>query len=292
MDTPGSEALSESTESLNDVTSPTQNLQSASPNEASDIHTISILQDGDSDSDVSMSADSDDDEDDDGDNSPSIQMHAGPEELFQPPPPLEGSKKRKHYDSTEDIPNSHRTNGLHVEVHKRFKPEEILQSCRTPTGHLKQDPSLLPAEIWHHIFIFTPPRTLGLLMQVNKSFNAYLDPSSDKVPTPLSKSAVRLLKPDTIWRASRRLFRPTMPVPLQGQSEIQMWRMACSKTCQFCGKKKQPNNIAQMTQWHPGPGENGVIPIWSFAIRSCGPCLQQQSVKVGILLYYALRSHH
>ncbi|XXG99088.1 ARP2/3 actin-organizing complex subunit Sop2 [Hypoxylon texense] len=40
------------------------------------------------------------------------------------------------------------------------------------------DKSLLPAEIWHRIFTFTPPRTLGNLLCVNKLFNAYLIPQS------------------------------------------------------------------------------------------------------------------
>jgi hypothetical protein len=60
-----------------------------------------------------------------------------------------------------------------------------------------------------------------------------------------------------------------------------MWKLACSFSCQFCGKKQQPNPQPPIDQWHPGPGENGNVPIWSFGVRTCGPCLQERSSKVG-----------
>ncbi|KAI8956793.1 hypothetical protein F5Y11DRAFT_133057 [Daldinia sp. FL1419] len=138
------------------------------------------------------------------------------------------------------------------------------------------DKSLLPAEIWHRIFTFTPPRALGNLLRVNKLFNVYLDPSSTyqcKFPSSLSQSSPRLSKPDAIWQLSRRRFWPRMPTPLQQKTELDMWRLACGRRCQFCGKfcsslasfYKQSNHRNQ--------------PIWPFALRSCESCLEEKATK-------------
>jgi hypothetical protein len=240
-----------------------------------------VFDNDDSASDISMSAETDDEEDE-APTTAAIRMNPNTQ-ILEPSPGLatpesvaEGSNKRKYPGSMEDT-----TNGLPQEVRKRLKPDEVFQPYRSYEGNLPRDKSLLPAEVWHHIFTFIPPRDLGLLLSVNRSFNAYLDPSSsDPSITPLSRSVAQILKPDAIWRASRRLFRPGMPAPLSGKSELDMWKLACSSSCQFCGKRKQPDRTAPSDQWHPGPGENGVVPIWSFGIRACGPCFLQHSSKV------------
>ena len=286
MDTPGSEMSSDTTDSSSaDTTSPdaspAQTVPQVLENQVpATTNTVSIIDD-DSASDVSMSADSDD-EDDENPNISTIQVNPVIQVLEQPThldPEADSSKKRKYPDSAE--PNIH--NGGPHEFRKRLRADEELQNNWTPDGHLPHDKSLLPAEIWHQIFTFCPPRLLGLLLQVNKSFNAYLDPSSSDHPiTPLSRSAIQIMKPDAIWQTSRRLFRPGMPLPLIGKSELDMWKLACCFSCQFCGKKRSHQNpMLPLDQWRPGPGENGVVPIWSFGIRTCGPCLQQRSSKVG-----------
>ncbi|KAH8791329.1 hypothetical protein F5882DRAFT_400586 [Hyaloscypha sp. PMI_1271] len=63
-----------------------------------------------------------------------------------------------------------------------------------------------------------------------------------------------------------------------------MWKLACGTLCQFCGKKRPTHSTVPMDHWHPGPGENGVTPVWSFGIRACGSCNQARSTKVGNLL--------
>jgi hypothetical protein len=178
------------------------------------------------------------------------------------------------------------------EDHKRVKldlsGDSALASYRDMEGHLHTNRSLLPAEIWHQIFTFTSPRTLGRLLQVNKVFRAYLDPSSSTSPhslASLSISVAQMRPPEAIWQASRRLFLPGMPSPLQGLNELDMWRMSCTPTCQFCGRKDQPTSHSSTDQWHSGPGETGVSTIWPFAIRSCGGCLQQKAVKVGVFVF-------
>lgn len=178
------------------------------------------------------------------------------------------------------------------EDHKRIKldlsGDSALTSFRDKDGHLRADRSLLPAEIWHQIFTFTSPRVLGRLLQVNKVFRAYLDPSSSTHPynlASLSVSVAQMRSPETIWQASRRLFLPGMPSPLKGFSELDMWRLACTAECQFCDRKGQTISPLSTDQWRSGPGDASVSTIWPFAIRSCGSCLQQKSVKVGVFIF-------
>lgn len=286
-----------STRDTSTATSPKQNMPSFSPNETlANSHTISIVENDDSDSDVSMSADSDDGDGDSLD-SPALQLDSDtklPEPthgaILQSSQP-ETSRKRKYSESRESDSNGHIGNTKVLEeMRKRLKPDEIQDHWRRD-GKLHLNRSVLPAEIWHHIFTFTPPKTLGNLLQVNKSFNTYLDPSSDSSIVPFSKSSVQVLKADAIWRASRYHFKHTIPGPLVGQTELDMWKISCSTTCQFCSKKNPSVNVGQSDPWHPGPGENGVIPVWSFAVRSCGLCLLQYAIKVqSISLVYALGS--
>lgn len=152
----------------------------------------------------------------------------------------------------------------------------------------RQDMALrLPAEIWQHIFTFVPPRTLGSLMMVNKQFNTYLDPSStaELVDTPgcSTPSVLSKLKSDTIWQASRRLFWPRMPAALKGRTELEMWRICCSPTCQFCKFRGQQNAHYSDSRRRIGPGSKGVAPVFPFSIVSCGRCLEEKSVKVCLL---------
>lgn len=286
MDTPGSDSTADSTDtstsdSSSDGSPSAQIMTSLAETPVSNLIPTSI-DDGDSASDVSMSAETDD-EDDELPQATTIYVNSDiriPEQsvsLVEKEPPSATSNKRKHSEPMEDTADHHIING--IPQGKRLKPDGLNEKYKNSEGHLRQDKSLLPAEIWHHIFTFIPPRTLGLLLRVNKSFNAYLDPSSpDHSITPLSKSTAQILKPDAIWRASRRLFWPGMPVPLQGKSELDMWKLACAFSCQFCGKK-QPIQAMSSDKWHPGPGENGIIPIWSFGVTTCGPCLQSRSLK-------------
>jgi hypothetical protein len=262
--------------------------------------TTTIINNDDSGSDVSMSEESDEEEEQNVANAPILTGSPTQPDLAQSAPPdtdnpiMEGSKKRKFSDATEPS-SGHTTNGVQVSngIHKRPKPDADYLIQRIPDGHLRKDKSVLPGEIWHHIFTFCPPRVLGQLLQVNKSFNAYLDPASSGRPLEaLSSSIVKGLTPDAIWRASRKLLNlPGIPNPLIGRSELDMWKLACGNTCQFCGKKSQDELAVPRDRWHPGPGENGVVPIWSFGIRSCGSCLPSQLTKVGILLIVSFKRY-
>lgn len=145
------------------------------------------------------------------------------------------------------------------------------------------DKSALPVEIWHHIFTFCPPRTLGRLLVVNQLFNVYLDPSSSICRArPLSLSSGRLspLQPNAVWQASRRRFWPNMPSPLQGKTELDMWRLSCSASCQHCGRQGTLQDQRSLGPWQSGPGKDGVSIIWPFATQSCATCLLANSTKV------------
>lgn len=301
MESPGSDISTDSTDSSSaDSTSadstPAQAISSMSENQnPSTMDKTTIIDNDDSESDISMSADSDDEEGEDMDVVPpqvTDGLQAPETTPFQSPDTTGKTSKKRKFSDAEDTAHGIDQHEVGFEVRKRLKPDTALQRHWTAEGSLQEDRSLLPAEIWHHIFTFCPPRVLGILLQVNKSFNAYLDPSSlGSSHEPLSISATKVLAPMSIWRASRSLYNlPTLPNPLLGKSELDMWKLACSTKCQFCGKKRQPNS-APVDPWHPGPGENGVSPIWSFEIRACGPCLQKQSMKeIDLLLSSSIPS--
>lgn len=189
------------------------------------------------------------------------------------------SRKRK---SLNDAPDSHDApNTLEpVKKVKLDKAKGALQGEDEPLA----DRSHLPAELWSHIFTFCPPKTLGKLLLVNRLFNMYLDPSSViqcRRPEPLSEGILAILKPNSIWQASRRRFWPGMPVPLKGMSELFMWQLCCSTSCQHCGvKSSAPQQNGAADPWQSGPGKDGVAIIWAFATRSCGACLLSKSTKV------------
>jgi hypothetical protein len=147
----------------------------------------------------------------------------------------------------------------------------------------------LPGEIWQHIFTIVPPRDLGRLLTVNKLFHVFLSPSVAGAVQRHSDVSCSLppLKPDAIWQASRRLFWPRMPAPLKGKSEIQMWRLVCSTSCQLCGSKSQKNQQSSNTEaWRSGPGPTDVCPIFPFCVFTCGNCLKKNGVRVGVLVLF------
>ncbi|KAL2018954.1 hypothetical protein VTK56DRAFT_10248 [Thermocarpiscus australiensis] len=164
------------------------------------------------------------------------------------------------------------------------------QSAQLPATDfsMSADKSLLSPEVWHHIFTFCPPKSLGNLLAVNKLFNLYLDPASSvhrEVPLSVNRGVLSPLRPNAIWQASRRLFWPQMPGPLRSKTELDMWRLACSRRCQECGKLDIRKQASPLDPQHPGPGPEGVVAVWAFGRRMCAPCLLKQSVKeVDLLL--------
>ncbi|EHL03090.1 hypothetical protein M7I_1065 [Glarea lozoyensis 74030] len=143
--------------------------------------------DSDSDSDVSMSAGTDDEEDD------RTLTHLTNRNSEQ-------SKVLGKRKLSSESPTSQMETDMSNEARKRLKLAGSIVPYRTPNGRLHSDKSFLPAEIWHRIFTFCHPRVLGRLLQVNKSFNAYIDPSSTAHPVVRSpeflKSQIEEIKKD------------------------------------------------------------------------------------------------
>ncbi len=157
----------------------------------------------------------------------------------------------------------------------------------TTRSPLSLDKSLLPPEIWHHVFTFCPPKSLGRLLATSKMFNFYLDPASPFHGAALSAAAPGVLgslEPNAIWQASRRLFWPQMPTPLRSKAELEMWRLACSPRCQGCGRLRASGPASTPDPRHPGPGSEGVVAVWAFGTRVCAACLLRTSDKVCGLL--------
>ena len=167
----------------------------------------------------------------------------------------------------------------------RGRAEQGAPMPSTVTGSpLSPDRSLLPAEIWHHVFAFCPPKSLGCLLAASKLFNLYLDPASRVHREAISSSATAgvlgSLEPNAIWQASRRLFWPQVPTPLRSKTELEMWRLACSPRCQECGRLHGGSLPTSPDPRHPGPGTEGVAAIWAFGSRMCAACLLKNSDKV------------
>ncbi|KAH8820542.1 hypothetical protein F5884DRAFT_719738 [Xylogone sp. PMI_703] len=284
MESPGSDMASESGDSSSAGPSPGDLRKSQigdfpTDKISSSLPTAPLDDDSDSASDVSMSPETEDEEE-----QPHTVIHVN--ELSRPVRAsgastlsITDTRKRKHTASAGETAYGDFGNGHIYEAHKRRKPEESLIGGVSSNGTIpEKDWSVLPAPVWQEIFSFSYPTSLGHLLQVNRFFNACLDPTSP-FPPGMTVPRATMFKPDSIWQISRRTFRPDMPHPLLGKSELDMWKLSYSKTCQFCGKKSRAGVTTHSDQWHPGPGENGVMPVWPFAVRSCGTCLQAQSIK-------------
>jgi len=246
----------------------------------------------DLDSDISMSSDSDSDSDSENDNDgfdndTALELAAEPEpqSTEDRTESMQGgtntaSKKRKSPGT--DFRGSETGEPAAVEPHKKARLDGETEKPSVSNG-MVPDKSLLAPEVWHRIFTFCPPKTLGNLLSVNKLFHQYLSPSSSDqsgLPPSAPQGVLSVLKPHDIWQSSRRLYWPRMPTPLRSMSELGMWRLLCSTRCQECNKSPSREAGALVDYVHNGPGTEGVTLIWPFGIRVCGPCLLQKAVKV------------
>jgi hypothetical protein len=136
----------------------------------------------------------------------------------------------------------------------------------------------LPPAVWQHIFLFCSLADLGRLMQVNRPFLSYLADVHNVSMSKPDSACLRLLKSESVWASARNALTPRPPKPLQGFTELQMWQLAWSKRCQFCGKSSSFTPGEKI--WQKGPSPTGVRTIWPFGIRACGPCLMQQCQTV------------
>ncbi|KAK5628172.1 hypothetical protein RRF57_003887 [Xylaria bambusicola] len=207
------------------------------------------------------------------DSLPTLQPKAG-----QPcPSPDSYVESQTEFDSTKRKPSA---SGILI-PNKKPKLGESTGLCFQSSSNAWQ----LPAEIWQRIFTFIPPKMLGRLLSVNKCFHSLLNPSPNHAQLPILPRPLSNLKPEVIWQLSRRRFWAAMPTPLQGHTELQMWQLACHNRCQFCGMIGRMNLNATYDLLRDQHKHAGPRPIWPFALRSCGPCLLDRTIKeVDLLL--------
>jgi hypothetical protein len=137
----------------------------------------------------------------------------------------------------------------------------------------------LPPEIWQQVFTHLTPAILSRCLRVCKLFNICL--TQMKAAPPASKKGVthaRAMDSEAIWAQLRKTTYTSLPRPLVGFSELQMFQLIGGNTCQSCGKPhvKHPVNNA----FSAGPGETGVRVIFPFHLRLCGSCFTNDSLTV------------
>jgi hypothetical protein len=151
----------------------------------------------------------------------------------------------------------------------------------TPSSSLSSDlrcSPKLPPELWQHVFSFCSLADLGRLIQVNRSFLSHLTDVRSASTSKSGAGRVHLLKSESLWASARNALNVKPPKPLPGFTELHMWQLAWSKTCQFCNRRHSHTPGERI--WQQGPSDTGVRVIWPFAIRACGPCLLQQCQTV------------
>lgn len=136
----------------------------------------------------------------------------------------------------------------------------------------------LPPAIWQHVFLFCPLKTLGRLLQVNRSFHSYLTAVRNVPHSKPDSGFLRLLKSESIWASARNLHPTKPPKPLPGFTEMQMWQLIMSKQCQFCARTNSFSPGEKI--WQRGPAAAGVRIIWPFGVRACGSCLLERCQTV------------
>jgi hypothetical protein len=153
-----------------------------------------------------------------------------------------------------------------------------LDTCSSSlSSDLRRSPKL-PPELWQHVFSFCSLADLGRLIQVNRAFLSHLTDVRSVSTSKSGAGRVHLLKSESLWASARNALNVKPPKPLPGFTELHMWQLAWSKTCQFCSRHDSHTPGERI--WQQGPGHTGVRVIWPFAIRACGPCLLQQCQTV------------
>lgn len=163
-------------------------------------------------------------------------------------------------------------------------------------GRVPVDRSRLPGHIWKRIFMLSTPLTLARLARVNQTFHTSLTTSARNGAISIAGGVSTMLlddiSPEVIWATSRKVYFPNMPEPLHGHDEADMWRLLASKRCQFCGKYGQVRgDTSSEPFWGSGIGDDGIVIVWAFAVRSCAGCLKVNCEKVRLTKCIPKRSY-
>ena len=149
----------------------------------------------------------------------------------------------------------------------------------------------LPVELWQQIFLHLSPSDLARSVRVCRTLKTYLtetnaSPATNKADAK-DFSKVRVFDSEAIWAHSRKTLHSNMPRPLSRLTELQMLQLIGNKMCQFCGRP--PSQLYPTSPFNCGPGTEGVRVFWPFGIRSCGKCVEDNTIKVRDLLpFYVL----
>ncbi|EME87825.1 uncharacterized protein MYCFIDRAFT_213034 [Pseudocercospora fijiensis CIRAD86] len=119
----------------------------------------------------------------------------------------------------------------------------------------------LPPAAWQRIFMHCSPASLCRLLRVSKELNHILTGIKATPPSPLDKSAARLVDSESIWANARKTFFPQLPRPLARYSELEMLQLLGGKTCQFCGR--DPVSPPATSVFNCGPGHTGDVQLLS-----------------------------
>ena len=137
----------------------------------------------------------------------------------------------------------------------------------------------LPPELWQQVFTYLSPAILSRCLRVCKMFNICL--TQTKAAPPASKNAAthaRAMDSEAIWTQLRKTSYPSLPRPLVGFSELQMFQLIGGNNCQSCGKLHVKQPVTNV--FSAGPGETGVRVIFPFHMRLCGSCFTNDSFTV------------
>lgn len=145
-------------------------------------------------------------------------------------------------------------------------------------GHSLPSTAGLPAEIWQHVFLNFSPAMLARCLRVNKAFNIYLTRVKSGTNAQSPKPVVSTVESESIWTQARKTYYPNLPRPLARCSELDMLKLTGGRSCQFCNRPPLPTPVTGI--FAAGPGLDGLRVVWPFAIRTCGRCLDQQTLKV------------
>ena len=149
----------------------------------------------------------------------------------------------------------------------------------------------LPTELWQRIFLFMPPTALGRCLSVCKTFNIYLTRTKAAPGSKKSKDTTESIRPvdsNELWSHARKIWVPNMPKVLAGYTELQTIQLVGGYSCQSCGKVPAP--LTAPSAFEAGPGNHGVRVIWPFGIRTCGQCLEKNTVKVCLSVLFSVSS--
>lgn len=192
--------------------------------------------------------------------------------------------RKRRLSTSSDIQSPHQTYNDDTQGSKRVKTRVKTEEVPLMTkGNVRKN-GVLPSGIWHLILKYCTPKVLGLLQSINKDFNTWLTEPSPSINSDLPTTGCDSTSANDIWRMSRNRYFKGVPGPLNGVSELRMWQLTLGRTCQYCGRPESQDLGQSSSKWRRGPGAEGVSPIWQFHLRSCGRCLQLNTVKASSLV--------